>query len=455
MNNRHHIMAFMARALNNALRGLWAIATLSMLLGYSYIAHATENEIDNYAAELARIDRVLQANIDFSSSRPESWIHLETVAQGYLKRAQLTGEFDDYIAADEAIKRAFELAGDAGGPVLTRARLNFSIHRLPSIERDLVKAESALLVGASTRQRIEGIRADVLFNTGFYSRAKALFDQQESSHPDVTTATRLAHYSAHIADFTEANRWFTEAEQRVTGQSSHLRSWIKLQFGILDLQQGRLDAAYEHYQDGLAIFPGFWLIEEHVAEIDALQGKTDIAETSYRELITRTGSPLFMGALSDILAESTDTIEQDESTLWRNNAVGVYETRIDKLPELISGHALEYFLQAGYTRRALKLAEKNYELRPSGPAQLLLVQTYSALGQLIKAVTLLDTLLDSPHRSAQLHATAGIVYRAAGEAVKAEQHDMLALAINPMAIDEVEWLKHKLDAAMNPSSATQ
>ena len=38
---------------------------------------------------------------------------------------------------------------------------------------------------------------------------------------------------------------------------------------------------------------------------------------------------------------------------------------------------------------------------------------------------------------------------------KAEQHDMLVQAISPMAIDEVEWLRDKLDAAMNPSSAAQ
>lgn len=409
----------------------------SMLSNPGVSALVNKDDQTHYGQELARIDQSLNAKIDVSSARPESWLHLEQVAKAYIDRARLTGEYEDYVASISVLKQAFALAGERGGPVLTRASLNFTMHRLPAVEADLVAAESALLVDTPTSMAIRGLRADVSFYTAKYTQAKTSYDMLESSYPSVTSATRLAHYYAHVGKYIEAERWFEKAEQRVTGPSAHLRAWLKLQLGILDLERGRLNDALGHYQDGLDLFPGFWLLEEHVAEIEVMQGRDEIAEDKYRDLIRRTGSPVFMSALADILATRSNKGDMSEARRWLEKASNIYEARAHNSPELISGHALEHFLNMGDAERALRLAEFNYQLRPGGQAALQLVQAQVAVGQVSEASELLKSLLSSPYRSADLFATACAIYRINGDAQRADEYETLARVINPMAIDKL------------------
>ncbi|MFK7858022.1 MAG: tetratricopeptide repeat protein [Granulosicoccus sp.] len=396
-----------------------------------------------------RLNQVLNVRTSVAAQKPDSWIHAEQLARAYLNRAKLSGEFSDYVASQKILKKTFELSGERAGPVLTRAMLNFSIHRLPDVEADLVAAESALLVDELTVQTISGIRGDVLLYTGHYSQAKDLYDQLESSDPNVTTATRLAHYHTNTGNHAAAERWLKKAEQRVKGRSSYLRAWLKLQLGILSLERGRLDDALSYYEKGSAIFPGFWLIEEHIAEIDALQGRDRKAEADYRNLIERTGSPLFMVALADILQARPEIDDQLESAMWRERADNRYGLMIEKMPELISGHALGHFLESGDGKQALQLAKHNYQLRPGGEAALLLVQAHAALGQLTQANTLLVSLLHSPYRSADLYATASVLYRHHGDAEKADEYDTLAFAVNPLSSSGLDWLRDKLKEAVH------
>ncbi|MFK7996537.1 MAG: tetratricopeptide repeat protein [Granulosicoccus sp.] len=413
---------------------------MSTLIFQLTSTHASEHSAPHYDVELARIDQRLQANITVASQRPDSWLHLEAVAKSYLERAHLTGDFDDYHSALNVMNQIFSISGERAGPALTRATLHFAVHRLPEIESDLLKAESALLVDTPTKQKIQGIRADVLLYTGQYAQAKEAYDQLEAIAPSVNSATRLAHYHAQLAQFQEAERWYERAEQRVTGQSAHLRSWLKLQFGILDLEQGKLDDAIAHYNDGLGVFPDYWLLEEHIAEIDALQGRDKMAEKKYRDLIKRTGSPVFMSALVDILAVRNNKTDQNEAVSLREKTNQWYEDRITKIPELMSGHALSHFLQSGDSQRSLQLAQNNYRLRPAGEAAVQLVQAHTRLGQIPQATRLLKILLTSPYRSAELHATAGVVFQANGDKQKADKHYSLAQAINPLAVGDMDWL---------------
>lgn len=431
------------------------LVTMSTLITQQTSTYASEYGSYHYDAELARIDQTLQANTTVASQRPGSWLHLESVAKSYLERARLTGEFDDYYSALKVMSQVYAIAGERGGPALSRATLHFAVHRLPEVEADLVKAESALLLDTSTQQTIQGIRADVLLYTGQYTQAKDAYEQLEAMAPSVNSATRLAHYHAQLAQYQEAERWYERAEQRVSRHSAHLRSWLKLQFGILDLAQGQLDEAMAHYKEGLNVFPGYWLLEEHIAEIDALQGRDKMAERKYRDLIKRTGSPIFMSALADILAVRKNKANQNEAADLLETTNRWYENRISKIPELMSGHALAHFLQSGDSQRALQLAQNNYRLRPGGEAALQLIQAHTRLGQIPQATRLLETLLTSPYRSAELHATAGVVFQANGNRQGADKHYSLACTINPLAIKNMDWLLTSIAAQARECTHTK
>lgn len=419
---------------------MWWRIPLCLLAFIASVGTATS---DTYSERLAKIDAAIQADEVYIGKAARSWLHYERLARACLERAQLSGQYSDYVSAETTLKQAFEMAEQGSGPVLLRARLNYSLHRLPAIEADLAAAESALLVNKPTLATIKGIRADVWLQRGQYQEAKQVFDTLERTHPNVDTAVRLAQYHIQTGQYARADEWLHTAEQRVVGTQPQLQAWLKLQAGILDLEQGRLNEALVHYNDALQQFPGWWLVQEHIAEIDALQGRTDIAEQSYGSLIKRTGSPLFMIALSEILEQRGNTTE---ASRLLDEATTIYIEQAATTPEAIAGHALEHFLQHGSATQALQLARDNHRLRPAGAPAVLLAQAQAINGDIWQAAATLDTQLATPYRSAELHATAFVVYESVERNLSARQQHQLALNVNPDAIDSVKWLQNRIQA---------
>jgi len=230
------------------------------------------------------------------------------------------------------------------------------------------------------------------------------------------------------------------------GRSSQLGSWVHLQKGLLDLAGGRLDKALLHYQQALDTFPGHWLIEEHIAEINALQGRDLLAEKKYRNLIARTDSPLFMVALAELLAERDDVQAKRESTMWMQAATEQFQQQLDLMPEMVSAHALEHFLQFDEIEQVLPLALENYHMRPGGEPAVALVQTLAIAGQRTRAIALLEEILDSQYRSAELFATAGIIYQAEHRMDTAQNHYRQALEWNPRSVDNLSWFHKRVNS---------
>ena len=80
------------------------------LLLIASTAFASSDATTGYQKKLNQIEinlTTMQAN---ARARGDSWVHLERLAAVYLERAQLTGNFNDYVAAHDAIDQAFELA---------------------------------------------------------------------------------------------------------------------------------------------------------------------------------------------------------------------------------------------------------------------------------------------------------------------------------------------------------
>jgi len=358
----------------------------------------------------------------------------------------LTGDTSDYQSAEAALEKAFLFKGKGHGPVLTRAQLNFSLHRMNLIEDDIELAESALLIKNSTRSTINGLKADVALNTGQYELAIKLMLANESDNSNLYNATRLANYYGQTAQFEKAGQWWHQAEKRVVGTSPHLRGWLKLQQGILHLQQGQLDEAMAFYRQGLDEFPGYWLIEEHIAEIDAMQNRPRQAESKYRDLIQRTQSPVFMIALADVLKQRSGTHHLREASMWLEQAKGEFDKLSQVLPESTSGHALDYYLAHGNIIHALELAEFHYGHRPDGATSVALIQAHLVAGNIEQAHTVTNKVFDSPFRSAELHATASVLFEILNDSSKAEREAVEALKINPLIFDNIDWLIEKVSA---------
>ena len=378
-----------------------------------------------YTQSYEKLSQEIDTLSQRAASMPTSWFALELVAQQYLKRAKLSGDYQDYAQAEKYLSKALELSG-IGGPHVTQAQLDFSLHRLDSVASNLLVAENALLVSDIDKAVYLGVRGDLDLYQGNYQEALENYQQALALHKDSTTLFRLAVYQWRMGDFEQAETYIDQATEFVYATSPRLTAFFHLHRGLFDLDRGRYAEALAHYQDANAAFDGWWLVKEHIAEIYVLQGKTEAAKNIYIEVLAETGSPEFMDAMAGIASSET------EANVWMQKARAEYEKQLVQFPEASYGHALGHYLDVGdEPQKALELAKANYALRPYGESEVLLAQAYLQVGQIDSAKAIIDKTLASTWRSADVHATAADIFEGLGLRDLARAQRSLALTINP------------------------
>ncbi|MBL8770229.1 MAG: hypothetical protein JNK30_02510 [Phenylobacterium sp.] len=387
----------------------------------------------SFGAALGRADADLAAAEARAAERPGEWIFLETLARRRVTRAQLTGSYDDYAAAQAALDRAFTLAPAGAGPHLTQAALHFSLHRLDRAEAALdAIGRYAAPPGAVERAEALLLRGDIALYRGDLKGAASFYRQAEAVEPGPGTAFRWAVYFMKTGRPAEAERFFDAALHANPAPTPQFRAGVELQKGALDLERGQWDRALAAFRRADAIFPGHYVIEEHIAETLALKGETAAAERLYADIVRRTGHPEFMDALGELALKRGD---RQAALGWRARAGAEWARRLRLLPEAAYGHALDHHLAAGDAIRALEIAERNHAARPNGDSKAQLAEALLAAGRATDARHVVEPVLRSGWETATVHAVASRVYAAAGEPRLAARERTRALAMNPHAFD--------------------
>jgi tetratricopeptide (TPR) repeat protein len=199
------------------------------------------------------------------------------------------------------------------------------------------------------------------------------------------------------------------------------------------LDRGRYGEAEGWYQQADAVYPGWWLVEEHRAEIDALEGRTEQARVRYERVVAATDSPELMGALAGVIEQN----EPERAARLVKRARAGYEEQLRTFPEATYGHALDHFLELEEDPSgAVALAEKNRDLRPNGEAKTKLAEAYSKAGRIDDARSELDAVKETRWCTADTHAAAAALALRTGDMASARREATLARAINPHAIDD-------------------
>ncbi|MBK7827721.1 hypothetical protein [Nannocystis sp.] len=389
-----------------------------------------------HADALAELDARITAVLARAEAQPTGWLVRGQLADLYLTRARLSGDYNDYASAETQIDRAFAIAGDDAGPYFTRVALNFTLHRLDRVAADLDRIEQFAIHRDTDRRALAVQRADLAFQRGDYPAAAIGLEQALASDADITNLARLALYRWKTGELLNAEHLYHQALAKLPPGSGEPSAWLHLQLGLMDLGRGRWDDALAHYNDGAAELAGYWLIDEHIAELLTLQGQTDAALAAYADIIRRTGSPEFMDAVASIhLAAGRPA----EARVWIDRAGQIYEAQLERFPEAAYGHALAHFLEFGSDpARVVQLAESNHRTRPNAEAKISLARAYLKAGRQGDARDAIAGALATPWRSADLFAAAAEVYAAASDPAStatAAKHREQALAMNPHALD--------------------
>src|SRR5208282_701998 len=118
--------------------------------------------------------------------------------------------------------------------------------------------------------------------------ALALYEQSHRKMVLMSTSFRLAYYWGRMGDPAKARRYLDEAESTVIGPQQQQRAFLEMYRGILALDIGQWNQAEASFRRADAIFPGYWLIQEHLAMVLALKGHPDEAMALYRGIADRT-----------------------------------------------------------------------------------------------------------------------------------------------------------------------
>lgn len=378
-----------------------------------------------------------------AEATPAMWGRDVAAANLDLQLASLTGQWKYYASAERFVTLGLDAAhkrdeDGARGPALVRAELDFALHRFVDVLSDLapVYAEAArsgddeLLAQAKA---LEGATRVVL---GQYERGQTTLREAIDLDPDRDAhRQRLAVALVKTGDVDQALDIFATAERSAPTERS--RAWIALQRGIVEMDRGRLSVARGHLSRARQSFPGYWLVDEHLAELDALEGHTADAKVAYEALVVRTGDPEHMDALAELVRPQ----DPERADALEARAHAVHEERLAQFPEAAAGHAVEHWLHVERdVERAITLAEKNYSVRPDGEARTRLAQAYLRGGRLPAAAAEMRAVLATRWISTEAYATAAVIFRRVGDVVSADAAEAKAIAWNPRAMESVAWL---------------
>lgn len=342
----------------------------------------------------------------------------------YGERARLTGNYDDYARAEELLARIPARFDDLDAVCMARARLHYTLHRLARAKAQLDRCPRL----AGTAEDVL-LRANIAFNTGRYKDAGTIYRALVNQIGTPQTYIQLALYYQKTGSPGEAAALMEAAEKRYHGGSAIMQSWLALQRGLIALDRGRYDEARALFTLADERMPGYWLVDEHLAEVANLKGDLAGAKRIYEDVVRRTNAPEYLDALASL--ESAAGNAARARTLL-DRAEAIYTARAKRFPEAIAGHALEHYLSAApQPARALALAERNFRNRPNGDAAIALARAQLLNARPRDAVRVLEQQIAKGWDTAETYWILSLAANAAGDASRAKSASLDALRRNP------------------------
>ncbi|HEY3486662.1 MAG TPA: hypothetical protein VGL10_01220 [Gammaproteobacteria bacterium] len=353
------------------------------------VAACSRQPHTDYDAELAGIEQ----HINAIGTPADKDAAIKQVYYHYL-RASLSGNFRDFKTVDAIIDNALQAYGSSADLHYFRATLRFKLHRLQDALADI-----RLLPQPEDSPELQAMMADIAFQQGDYSAALSGYASALEQDKTWDKLARLAYYKLKTGDPSGADELYRQAQEKISAKEMRTYAWIELQRGLIDLEYKDFPAALAHYENANRAYSGYWLIEEHIAEVLHLLQRDAESTALYKKIIAKTGNPEFITALANI-TEANDPAAA--AALYRQ-ADTLYAAQLELYPEAAMGHLIEHLLQKkDIDPRLLQYAEENHQLRPNAEAKLLLAQTHLKLGNASAAQELVREVLQTPWRTPQL-----------------------------------------------------
>jgi len=356
--------------------------------------------VSDLDADLARIDADLR-----EPARDPAGLALH--AGRLYQRAALTGSSTDLLKAEALVERALAVALERSDLYLLKANLDFAFHRLADVRADL-EASPALRASPDGR----ALAADLAFQEGRFPDARRGYEETLIADRAWEHLCRLAHLEGVLGETARADALYEEAGEALTAKEMRAFAWVEIQRGLLHLKRGRLDRARAHYARAEAAYTGYWIVDDHMAELLAAEGDVEGALRAYRALARRVDRPEMWQTLGELC---TFAGIDDEAELALTRARDAYLASVGR-GEVRYYHHLADFLAdvRPDPEQAVIFAAKDLELRENPWTLTALAWALHRAGRSVEGATLARKALESDVVDAHLFHRAGTILAAAG-----------------------------------------
>lgn len=397
----------------------------------------------SYAVALQRAEATLAGARFLARDRGGEWLFQERLAYAFMARGRLTGSLEDYAAAQAALDRAFATAEKGAGPHQAQLTLAMAMHRLAKAGQ-MADAIGGYAVRPEVEERSELVlvRGDIAFYRGDSHGALRLYESSGADPGDARVVLRLAELAARTGDPDRALALIDQAERTARLPNAQFLAELALRRGVIALRRGDRVRATSRFSRANRLFPGWWLAQAHLAQIDALEGRGAAATRAFEHIAAMAHSPEAMDALASLYRAAGDA---RRSKLWADRAGAIWARRFQLFPEAAAGHAAEHELAFGDPAKALAYARADAAARPYGLPQTTLAWALLANGDAAAALAALRPAFDAGWTSAESRLAASRALLLLGREDEGEEQREAALKIDPHAADATAtllWFGH-------------
>jgi tetratricopeptide (TPR) repeat protein len=232
-----------------------------------------------------------------------------------------------------------------------------------------------------------------------------------------------------MGDATGADHLYEEAEDQLTAKEMRAYAWLEVQRGFLDFARGRDGEAQSHYRRADAAYPGYWLVEEHIAELLGAEGRYDEAAAMCQSIVSNGQRPELEQAIGELFELAGRSGPAAYRKQW---ALTAYLQSARRGEVHYYHHLVDYYTDVAENgAEAVKWAYKDLQLRENFAIQAALAWTLYRDGRFSEAVHWIDRALASGVVDALLDFRAGEIHSAAGNKVEGRNLRERALDLNP------------------------
>ena len=378
----------------------------------------------DYDLELARLDDDIAALGDRAFGAERSLDAVTRFVHVLYRRAALTGAAADLDAARQALERAIAKVGPAPDLCLLKANIDFKLHRLTETKADL-----DLIPPAAESADVKALRADVALQEGHYETASEGYERALRARRSWDNLARMAYLKSVTGDSAGADALYAEAESEITAKEMRAYAWLQVQQGYRDLIAGRREAALAHYERARRAYSGYWLVDEHMAELLAAQRRFDEAADAYHKVIARKPSPDLQQALGDLYLFMG---KPEQAKPWHDKALAGYESSLQRGEVQYLHHLAGFYADVRQDGpQAVRWARLDLELRRSFSVHDAMAWALYRDGRFAEALAEMREALAHGVKDAHLLFHAAMIHLAAGRTEEGKRFLQQAAEINP------------------------